>query len=139
MKVTSQDMQKDTMASTTSALTVHTRTLTRGITIHIDLATAGLLNISVKPAVKSLCLIPRKEGTSRMASAPSNVLTCLHFNILCGNTPNIDLSSICHKQIFFLTDVANFRFVVNVETNTSCSRSATISYFFVTVDRKTNE
>ena len=83
MKVTSQDTQRGTMASIISVLTVHTQKLIKRTMILIDLVTAGLPNIGAKPAVRSLCSIPRKGGTSRIASAPSNILNYLHFNISC--------------------------------------------------------
>ena len=51
-----------------------------------------------------------------MASAPSNVLNRLHFNISCGNTFYVNLSVTCYRLVFVLTVVENFRFVVNVET-----------------------
>ena len=50
MKVTSQDTQRGTTASTISALTVRTRTLIRGTMTPIDSVTAGLPNISAKLA-----------------------------------------------------------------------------------------
>ena len=53
-----------------------------------------------------------------MASAPSNVLNCLHFNISCGNALYVNLSITCYRLVFILTVIENFQFVVNVETNT---------------------
>ena len=64
----------------------------------IDLATVGLPNINAKHSVKSLYLTPRKGGISRMASAPSNVLNHLHFNILCGNISNV-IIKLCMLQV----------------------------------------
>ena len=54
-----------------------------------------------------------------MASAPSNFLNHLHFNISCGNAFYIKLSFIYYRLVFVLIFVGNFRFDVNVETTTS--------------------
>ena len=69
-------------------------------------------------ACRALCSILRKEGTSRMASAPSNILNCLYFNISCGNALYVNLSISCYRLVFILTVIENFQFVANVETNT---------------------
>ena len=98
------------MASTISVLTVPTRTLIKGTMTLIDLATAGLPNISVKFAVRNLCSIPRKGDTSRMASAPSNVLNRLHFNISCGNAFYVKLSFVCYRLAFILTVIEKLSF-----------------------------
>ena len=58
-----------------------TKTLIKGTMIPMDSATAGLPNISAKLAVRSLCSIARKGETSRMASAPSNILNHLHSKL----------------------------------------------------------
>ena len=86
--------------------------------IPINSAIVGLPNISVKLAVRSLCSIARKGGTSRMASTPSNILNHLHLSISCGNAFYVNLSVTCYRLVFILTVVENFHFIVNVETNT---------------------
>ena len=105
MKVISQDTQKGLMANTIRVWTVHTKTLIKGTTTPTDLVTVELPNINAKHAVRSLCLILKRGGTSRMASAQSNTLNHLHTDILCGNNFQVDLSKTCYKLLLVLSVV----------------------------------